>query len=74
MLSSLALLLLKAANIVIMGVCGCTALEISVMQDQKLLTLCSDSELGRGSDIGAGISTQKGGHYCDHGCTTLDSP
>jgi len=36
---SLAFLLIKAANIVIMGVCHCTVLELSKIQDQKLLPL-----------------------------------
>ena len=39
-MSSLAFLHIKAANIGIMGVCHCTALELSKMQDEKLLRLC----------------------------------
>jgi len=38
-MSSLVFLPIKAANIVIMGICHCTAPELSEMQDQILLTL-----------------------------------
>jgi hypothetical protein len=37
-MSLLAFLFRKAAKNIIIGVCRCTALELSMMQDQKLLT------------------------------------
>jgi len=39
-MSPLEFLPIKAANIVIMGVCGGKALELSKIQDQISLTLC----------------------------------
>ena len=38
-ISSLGFLPIKAANIMIKGVCLCTALELLMMQDKKLLSL-----------------------------------
>jgi len=43
---SLAFLPINVANILSMGVCLCTALKLSKMQDQKSLTLCWRSLLG----------------------------
>jgi len=60
---SLAFLPIQVANIVIMGVCHCTALELSEMQDQKLLTLRLRSFSGGGSDIVAGLCAHKGSQY-----------
>jgi len=44
-------------NIGIMGVCRYTALELSMMRDQKSLTLRWRSLLGGGSDIATSILT-----------------
>jgi len=51
----------------IMGVCHCTALELSMMQDQKLLTLRWYSFLGGGSDMVVGPFAYKGGPYYHYG-------
>jgi hypothetical protein len=37
------------------------------MQDQKLLTLCSLSFLGGGSDMVVSPFARKGGQYCNYG-------
>jgi len=64
---SLAFLPIKAARVVIMGVCQLTVLELTKMQDQKLLTLCWHSFLGGGRDIITRLRAYKGGQYCDYG-------
>jgi len=73
-ISSLAFLPIQAANIMIMGVCQFTALELSKMQDKKSLTLHWRSFLGGGSDIIAGLYALKGGQYCDYGWILSCSP
>jgi len=55
----------------IMSVCRCTALELSMMWDQKLLMFCRRSILEGCSDIGTGIFAQKGGQYYDYECMPL---
>jgi len=64
----------KGANIMIMSVCHCTALELSMMQDQQSLTLSWHSFLGGGSDIGTSIFAQKGGQFYDYECMPLHGP
>jgi len=71
---TLAFLPKKAANIVIMGVCCCTALGLSRMQDQTLLMLRWRSFLRGGSHIITGLCAHKGGQYCDYGLTLSHSP
>jgi len=71
---SLAFLPIKAANIVIMDIRHCTALELSEMQDQKSLTLRWCLFLGGSSDVVTSIFAYKGGQYCDYGCMLLHSP
>jgi len=66
-ISSLAFLPRNAANIMIMEVCCCTALELSMMRDQKLLTLRWRSLLGGGSNMVMGICAHKGGQHCHYG-------
>jgi hypothetical protein len=58
---------MKAANIVNMWVGYRRALELSKMQDPKLLTLCWRSLLEGGSNIVAGHCAHKGGPYTDYG-------
>ena len=58
----------------IMGVCHCTALEISKMQDQKLFTLCWSSLLGGGSDNVTDLCAHKGGQCCDYGLMLSRGP
>jgi hypothetical protein len=60
-MSSLALLPIKAANIVMNSVCYCTALEWSTIQDQKSLMFGWRSFLEDGSDIVAVL--------CAHNCS-----
>ena len=57
----------------IMGVCSCTALELSKMQDQKSLMLRRLSFLGGVSDIIAGRCAHKGGQDCDYDFMLLRS-
>ena len=64
---SLAFLPLMAANIMIMEVCLCTALDLSKMQDQRSLTLCLLSFIRGGSDIVAGLCANTGSQHCDYG-------
>jgi hypothetical protein len=73
-ISSLASLPIKAANIIIMGVCHCTALEWSQMQNQKWLTLHWHSFLEGDNDIVAGHCAHKCSRYFDYGLTLLHSP
>jgi hypothetical protein len=51
----------------IMGICRCTALELSMMQDQKSLTLRWRSFLEGGSDMVVGPFVHKCGQYCHYG-------
>jgi hypothetical protein len=51
----------------IMGVSRCRALELSMMQDKKLLMLHWRSFLGGGSDMVVGLFAHKGGQYCHYG-------
>jgi len=73
-ISSLAFLLIKAANSTIMGQCRCVAVWLSNMQAQTLLTLCWCSLLGGSTDIMTIIFAYKGGQYYDHGSMPLHSP
>jgi hypothetical protein len=57
----------------IMGVCRWTALELSMMQDQKLLTLHCRSFVGGGSDMVAGLCAHIGGQCCHYGLILLCS-
>jgi len=72
-MSAQAFLPIKAANIVILGVCCCTALELSMMQDQISLMLRWRSFSVGGSDIIAGLCAHKGGQFCDYGSTLSHS-
>jgi len=58
----------------IMGVCHCTALELSMMQDQKLLTVRWHWFLGGGSNMVVVPFAYKGGQYCRYGLMLLRSP
>jgi len=73
-ISSLAFLPRKAAIIMIMGICHCSALELSMMQDQKSLTLCWRSFLGGGSDVVVGPVAHSGGQYYHYGLMLSRSP
>jgi hypothetical protein len=66
-ISLLAFLLRKAANIMIMGVCHFTALELPMMKDQQCLMLNWHSLLGGGSDMVVGPVAHKGSQYCHYG-------
>jgi hypothetical protein len=65
---------IKVANIVILGVCYCTALELSKMQDQKALTLHSGSVLRGGSNNVAALCVYKGGQYSHYSLTLAHRP
>jgi len=71
---SVAFMPIMVTNIVIMGVCCCTSLELSNMQDQTLLTLCWHSCLWGGSDIDAGHCAHKGGRFDDYDLTLSHGP
>jgi len=73
-MSSLAFLPIKAVDILVMGVCRCTALELSKMQNQKWLTLHGNALFGGGSDIDAGLCAHEGSQYCDYGLMLSPSP
>jgi hypothetical protein len=59
----------------IMGICHCSALELSMMQDQKLFALHMHSFLRRGSNMVVVPFAYKGRQYCHDGlillCSTL---
>jgi len=57
-----------------MGVGYRRALELSKMQDQKLLMLRWRSFLGGGSNIVTGHCAHNGGQYTDYGAMLLPSP
>jgi len=63
-----------AADIMIMELCLCTALEFSKMQDQILLMLHWHSFSGGGSNIVAVLCAYQDGQYCDYGVILLCSP
>jgi hypothetical protein len=71
---SLAFLPIKAANLVIVGISGCAAFQLSKIQHQKSWTLLSGLCLGGGSDVVAGLCTQNGGQYCEYGLVLAHSP
>jgi len=71
---ALAFLPIHTANIVIMGICHCTALELSKMPRQKLFTLGWRSFLGVGTIIVAGLCAHQGSQYCDYSVTLTHSP
>jgi len=58
----------------IMGVCLCTALELSKMQNQKWLTLHGRSFLKGGSDIVACLLADKGDEHHEYSPILLRSP
>jgi len=58
----------------IMGVCHCTALELSMMQDPKSLTLRWRLLLGGGSDMVSGLCAHKGGRYHYYSTMLSHSP
>jgi len=57
-----------------MGIWCCSAHELSMMQDQKLLRLRWRSFLGGGSDIVNGSFAHKAGQYCHYGSMLPRSP
>jgi len=73
-ISAPAFVSIKAANTIIMGVCHCTDLELSMMQDQKSLTLRWRSCLRGDCDIIAGLCVHNGGQYCDYSLMRLCGP
>jgi hypothetical protein len=66
-MSLLALLHRKVANSMIIVVCRCTALELSMIHDHTSLTLCWCSVLGGDSDKAVGSFAYKGGQYGQYG-------
>ena len=50
-----------------MGVCGCTSRVLSMMPDQKLLTLSWRWFLAGGSDMVVVLFAHQGGQYCHYG-------
>jgi hypothetical protein len=66
-ISLLAFLPRKVVNIIIMGVCHCTALELSRMHDEKLLTIGWNLFLEGASEMVVGPVVQIGGQHCHYG-------
>jgi len=73
-MSSLTLLPIQAANIVIKSVCCCTAFEWSTMQNQQSLTLRWRLVLDGSSDIVAVPGAYDCSQYSDYGLTLSHSP
>jgi len=71
---SLAFWPIKAANIMILDICSCTALELSKRHDQKSLTLRWSSFSGGTSVLDTSIFAYKGGQYYHYGSMPLHSP
>jgi len=73
-MSSIALLPIEAANTMMIGWCGCIALWLSKMQNQKLLMLHWRWFFGDGSDKVGSILAHIGGRYYHYGLTRLYCP
>jgi len=62
------------AYTIIMGYHHCTAIWLSKMQDQNLLTLHWWTFVGDSSNIVTSIFAHKRSQYCDYGVMPLHSP
>jgi hypothetical protein len=58
----------------ILGICRCSALELSMMQDQKSLTVRWHSFLRGGSDMVVGSFAHTGGQYSHYSLMLSGSP
>jgi len=61
------------ADELMMGLRLSVASRLSMMQDQKLLTLCWRSFLRGGSHIVTSVSAHTGGRYIDYGLVSMHS-
>jgi len=73
-ISSVAFWPIVATAALIMGQRRCTALWVSMMQDQKLLTRCWRSFLGGGSDMVTSIFAHADSRWVHYGLTLFHSP